>query len=242
MAPKSALSRLVSAKSPWRTSCLSMVYVHQMLILNLLVLSFVGISSLLDPDSMVKTVQQGEGGQQTVEAGSIVVSRLQRDLARSTSPAGLAIAFVCAQGLWKSLEGKRDALTVLTLFHASNLLVLAAPFWEQYQRQRLEAGGPADGPTLDEQAAASLGATSDVLPKAAMLNLVVGAVAVAAHLGAVLACKSAMASVAALSAPAAPPQAALAQAPESSTSSGEVGSGGKNGKSGAGADAGKKKK
>eukprot|EP00933_Yihiella_yeosuensis_P023199 TRINITY_DN18097_c0_g1_i1.p1 TRINITY_DN18097_c0_g1~~TRINITY_DN18097_c0_g1_i1.p1 ORF type:complete len:266 (-),score=38.43 TRINITY_DN18097_c0_g1_i1:234-947(-) len=176
-------------RSPWKRIVLP-IFAVLLLAMNLMILSFVALSCLLDPDGLVNTVQREGTEPQQTEIDSngfpqVLVTRLQRDLARSSAPAGLALAFVCAQGLWKPMSGKRDALVVLTVFHTANLVVLAAPYWE---RRRLSVVDVSGHETTQPSQASEL----NDIPATAFMNLVVGIVAVLVNLLGVFACKAAI--------------------------------------------------
>mmetsp|Transcript_82862 Transcript_82862/g.130290 ORF Transcript_82862/g.130290 Transcript_82862/m.130290 type:complete len:213 (+) Transcript_82862:59-697(+) len=101
--------------------------VHQVLIGNLIILSYVGIIATFDPGSLAKSVQDSKHVNATVE-----ITGLHRELVQSSGPTSLALAFVCARALWTTspLEGKRETLIVTGLFHTGNLLVLGLQKWD----------------------------------------------------------------------------------------------------------------
>jgi len=112
-------------------------FMYQVLILNLVICSYVGITSLLDPKRLVTVVfRQDQAASPNVDrdlaVANFVPSRLHQDLAQSAAPTSIALAFVTARGLWKPLEDKREALLVLVTFHSANLFLLSKQALESF--------------------------------------------------------------------------------------------------------------
>lgn len=112
-------------------------YMYQVLILNLVMCSYVGITSLFDPQRLVMVVYRQDqaasvSANRSVAVESFVPSRLHEDLAASAAPTSIALAFVTARGLWKPLEDKREAILVLVAFHSANLVLLGKQAVESF--------------------------------------------------------------------------------------------------------------
>mmetsp|Transcript_59277 Transcript_59277/g.118663 ORF Transcript_59277/g.118663 Transcript_59277/m.118663 type:complete len:197 (-) Transcript_59277:50-640(-) len=158
-----------------RSRACALLWAHQVLVLDLVVLSFVGVSSLADPAGLAHSVQEGAG----TAPGNATVSQLDRDLARSTGPATLAVAFLCARSLWRSLGSKRDALVVMVAFHICNLVVMGLQLWED-----IGGGSGATLPELVRRLPSS---------KVALVNCFVGLAVVLCNALAVASCDHALA-------------------------------------------------
>mmetsp|Transcript_43473 Transcript_43473/g.138404 ORF Transcript_43473/g.138404 Transcript_43473/m.138404 type:complete len:198 (+) Transcript_43473:100-693(+) len=173
-----------------RRAC-ALLWVHQAIILNLVLLSFVGVSALLDPAGLARSVENGAGMSTAAPADGAKadVSRLSRDLARSSAPAALAMAFLSARALWRPLAGKREALLVLVAFHSGNLAVLALQFWEE---MGAGAASVATQPKVDGLPLEAGGWSPTT--RMALSNLLVGIMVLVGNVIAVFACNAGLAT------------------------------------------------